>query len=249
MEQGVNISFFPIGQIGTFPEAFAESVCVAIENAKDYEPTASCVRICHQNQMDEWVGTGKRYALAFFELDQFQGEEIASMNNADEFLAPSHWAKSILEKTPILKDKKTSVVPMGVDMSIFNDGYIPSRLDSFTNFINIGKIEIRKGHDFLLEAFNKAFEPSDKVKLSMVCYNPFIGDGNIAWERSFKQSKMGRSIKFHPRLTGQGDLTRLMRQADCGVFPARAEGWNLDLLECMATGLPVIATNYSGQTE
>jgi glycosyltransferase involved in cell wall biosynthesis len=40
-----------------------------------------------------------------------------------------------------------------------------------------------------------------------------------------------------------------MRQTDCGIFPARAEGWNLELLEMMACGKDVIATNYSAHTE
>ena len=40
-----------------------------------------------------------------------------------------------------------------------------------------------------------------------------------------------------------------MSQADCGVFPAKAEGWNLDLLEMMSCGKSTIATNYSGHTE
>ena len=40
-----------------------------------------------------------------------------------------------------------------------------------------------------------------------------------------------------------------MAQTDCGVFPARAEGWNLELLEMMSCGKQVIATNYSAHTE
>ena len=40
-----------------------------------------------------------------------------------------------------------------------------------------------------------------------------------------------------------------MTQTDCGVFPARAEGWNLELLEMMSCGKQVIATNYSAHTE
>jgi glycosyltransferase involved in cell wall biosynthesis len=40
-----------------------------------------------------------------------------------------------------------------------------------------------------------------------------------------------------------------MKQSDCGVFPSRAEGWNLELLEMMACGKQVIATNYSAHTE
>jgi glycosyltransferase involved in cell wall biosynthesis len=40
-----------------------------------------------------------------------------------------------------------------------------------------------------------------------------------------------------------------MAKTDCGVFPARSEGWNLELLEMMAMGKDVITTNYSAHTE
>jgi glycosyltransferase involved in cell wall biosynthesis len=40
-----------------------------------------------------------------------------------------------------------------------------------------------------------------------------------------------------------------MAASDCGIFPARAEGWNLELLEMMSCGKTVIATNYSAHTE
>ena len=40
-----------------------------------------------------------------------------------------------------------------------------------------------------------------------------------------------------------------MAQSDCGVFPSRAEGWNLEALEMMSCGKQVIATNYSAHTE
>ena len=52
-----------------------------------------------------------------------------------------------------------------------------------------------------------------------------------------------------PRVATQLDVAALLADCDCGVFPSRAEGWNLGLLECMSVGLNVIATNYSAHTE
>ena len=40
-----------------------------------------------------------------------------------------------------------------------------------------------------------------------------------------------------------------MSQVDCGVFPSRAEGRNLELLEMMSAGKHVITTDYSAHTE
>jgi glycosyltransferase involved in cell wall biosynthesis len=40
-----------------------------------------------------------------------------------------------------------------------------------------------------------------------------------------------------------------MKQVHCGVFPARAEGWNLEALEMLACGKHLIITNCTGHTE
>ncbi|KAG2443608.1 hypothetical protein HXX76_001959 [Chlamydomonas incerta] len=41
---------------------------------------------------------------------------------------------------------------------------------------------------------------------------------------------------------------RLLAAADAFVLPTRGEGWGLPIIEAMALGLPVIATNWSGPT-
>jgi glycosyltransferase involved in cell wall biosynthesis len=41
----------------------------------------------------------------------------------------------------------------------------------------------------------------------------------------------------------------MIKAADCAVYPHRAEGWGLPIIESMALGVPTIATFYSGPTE
>jgi len=114
----------------------------------------------------------------------------------------------------------------------------------------VGKWEIRKGHDVLVEAFSKAFESSDDVELWMMCDNPFYSkEENEEWESLYKNSKLGSKIRIIPRQQSQKEVYNIMAQCDCGVFPARAEGWNLELLEMMSCGKQVIATNYSAHSE
>jgi glycosyltransferase involved in cell wall biosynthesis len=47
----------------------------------------------------------------------------------------------------------------------------------------------------------------------------------------------------------QQDLLALYSSVHSFVFPARAEGWGLPLIEAIASGLPTLATNYSGHKE
>lgn len=204
------------------------------------------LRIWHQFALAEHVGRGKKIGFPIFELDQFSAVEQWHLEAQDEIFVCSKWAKDIIIEN--VKGIPVSVVPLGVDTNIFD------RRDqtehNTTVFLNIGKWEKRKGHDVLAEAFNLAFDPSDNVMLVMATSNPFLSPAEShKWEDLYKKTKMGKKIQLVGRLATQEDVAYLMQRSDCGVFPSRGEGWNLEALECMACGLPVIATNYSAHTE
>ena len=63
------------------------------------------------------------------------------------------------------------------------------------------------------------------------------------------RSPMADHITMLARTPSQSGVADIMRAADCGVFPARSEGWNLGALEMLSCGRHVIATDYSGPTE
>ena len=80
----------------------------------------------------------------------------------------------------------------------------------------------------------------------MMCSNPFnTPEENSKWLQLYNHPK----VKIIPRAETQRDVYNIMAQVTCGVFPSRGEGWNLELLEMMAVGKHVIATNYSAHTE
>lgn len=204
------------------------------------------VKIFHQNQLHEFVGKEERIGFPIFELDRFTDEEKRSMRHCDRLFVCSHWAKNIVENE--MPEMRASVVPLGVNRDIFNEHNNCSRPQ--TVFFNCGKWEIRKGHDLLIKAFNSAFSQKDNVELWMMCENPFIGEeGNSNWRNHYNRSSLGNKIRFIPRQGTHRDVYNIIRQVDCGVFPARSEGWNLELLECLSCGKTVIATDYSGHSE
>ena len=242
---GDNLTIFPIGP--EEPDLYSELRQFDWVNKKEEIVWRDiCLKIWHQYDLHGMTGRGLRIGFPIFELDKFTKKEYISMRSCHNLFVCSKWAKNIVEDQIGTSDVK--VVPLGVDRSIFNENNNVSR--PATIFFNCGKWEVRKGHDILLQAFLNAFDSNDNVELWMMCENPFIGpDGNKQWMDYYKNSKLANKIRFIPRQKSHGDVYNIMRQVDVGVFPVRAEGWNLELLELLSCGKNIITTNYSGHTE
>ncbi len=242
--EGCTVSLFPIGGIEAPPETHS-LISAAISNAQQFDPLAPTLRLYHQFDMAPSIGRGKRVGFPIFELDRLTPAEIHSIKSLDRVVTCSKWAAEIVRRDT---NVETSVVPLGVDREVFSAAVPPPT--SPYRFITAGKLEYRKGHDVVIEAFDKAFGPDDDVQLLMCCDNPFLTPQQTkSWHTYASSKKTGGKIKFAPRQASQNDLAKLMQSAHCGVFPARAEGWNLELLEMMACNRPVITTNYSAHTE
>ena len=242
--QDVEVSLFTIGQPQVTNQADADAVRKGLETAQMFDPQAPCIKIWHQNQMAERIGSGKFIGFPIFELDTFNDLEKHHLNSCDHLFVCSKWAKEICLDQTRFGEHRVHVVPLGVDMNIFKSA--PRRVDDKTIFFNCGKWEIRKGHDILIQAFNKVVEEYDNVELWMMCSNPFNSqEENNRWHQLYNHPK----VKLIPRAETQREVYNIMSQVDCGVFPSRGEGWNLELLEMMAVGKYVITTNYSAHTE
>jgi glycosyltransferase involved in cell wall biosynthesis len=240
------VSLFVIGQPQVTNQEDADIVSECIKNSKFFDYDAPCVRIWHQNDMSQFVGRGNHIGFPIFELDTLDDLERHHLSYPKKIFVCSQWAKEVLINNNI--NQEIHVVPLGVDQNIFKP-CLPN-LNPKTVFFNCGKWEIRKGHDILPIIFNKAFEESDNVELWMMNSNPFLSEQETKeWQRKYINTKLGNKIRFIPKKNTQEEVYNIISQIDCGIFPSRAEGWNLEVLEVMACGKHVITTNYSAHTE
>jgi glycosyltransferase involved in cell wall biosynthesis len=237
----------PIGN----PKAESPLDLALINHAMDlsismgYDTT--CLKIWHQFDLLTKPGRGKYIAYPFFEIDTFNSLEKYHLNFPDQLIASSQWAKQVLLDNDIKRD--IDIVHLGVDNSIFYPREVPTKPQNFI-FVTVGKWEVRKSHDIVIECFNKAFSNEDNVELWMITHNPFLNEQQEQeWLSLVNRSKLRNKIKVFPRLPTQHNLAEAISYADCGLYLSRAEGWNLELLETMAMNKPVIATNYSAHTE
>ena len=243
------VALWPLGNVDC-PQEDAESIIQLIKNNQLPNFSAPCLRIWHQNDMSQFVGSGTRAGFPIFELDTFTELEKAHLSQLDSLIVCSDWARKVCLENGVVGDNSRpviSVAPLGVDGQVFKP-HLSTR--KTTVFFNCGKWEIRKGHDLIVDAFNQAFTPEDDVELWMMCGNPFFSDEeNDEWEQLYLKSPLGSKVKIISRQPTQKEVYNIMRETDCGVFPARAEGWNLELLEMLSCGKHIIATDYSGHTE
>lgn len=245
LQQLCKVACLPISNVMVEPkfEKVAES---ALQTP--FYHNAPSVKLWHQHSLHGFVGRGSKFGYTIFELPEFNEREIHSVTYPDHMITCSEWGRQIIIDQAGRDPNTVHVVPLGIDPAVFKP--VDGQNTQKTVFLNAGKWEYRKGHDILAEAFNDAFKPSDNVELWMLPHNFFLSDSETAeWVKYYKNTKLGDKIEILNRLPTHDHIYDVMRRADCGVFPSRAEGWNLELLEMMSIGKHVIATDCTGHTE
>lgn len=240
MNMGHKVSLFPIGE-RVEHVLLNQEVQQMLNNSKFFDKNAPSIRIWHQDNMSHFVGRGEHIGFPIFELDKFNEQELHHLKSCDRLFVCSEWAKEKCRANGI--EIPINVVNLGVDRDVFKPAPIK---DGPTIFVNCGKWEIRKGHDILADAFIKTFGATNDAYLLMCPTNPFLTPQEEAgWKKKYTHPK----IKIISRLPSHSDVAKMFNNADCGVFPSRAEGWNLEALEVLACGRQLIITDYSAHTE
>jgi glycosyltransferase involved in cell wall biosynthesis len=240
-----NLTYFPIGnpQIEHNYEDILLHKLTSRQSNFDFN--AHSLQIWHQHDLLHHRGNGLKIGFPIFELDTFNEREEHILDYQDVIFVCSHWAKQVV--LHYLPHKRVFVIPLGVDSNTF---YPTNQTTEKCTFLNIGKAEYRKGHDVLVKIFNLAFSKDDNVELKVAFSNPFLKEPQIReWNSLYRNSDLGDKIQLVPRLNTHDDIAKLINESDCGIFPSRAEGWNLEALEMLACGKQLIITNYSGHTE
>ena len=115
-------------------------------------------------------------------------------------------------------------------------------------FLHVSSCFPRKGVDRLLAAFVEEFDSSDDVSLVI---KTFPNPHNTIREmiRRATQNDDSPDIVLIETDLPDTSMKALYEQSDVLVAPSRAEGFGLPLAEALLSGIPVITTNWSGQTD
>jgi glycosyltransferase involved in cell wall biosynthesis len=185
-----------------------------------------------------------------------QGSGTGRVADSVEIVAPSEWSRSgFLEAG--FDPARVHVVPHGVEPIDYwhpepdEKRAVRKRLklpeDAFV-FLNIGAMTGNKGIPGLLAAFGRHIRRYPQslllLKGAEFLYSGQL-DERVREARSIDRAATDaglQSVVYLGKDLSLEDLSGLYRAADAYVSPYHAEGFNLPVLEAIASGLPVIAT-------
>lgn len=194
---------------------------------------------------------GARVIWAIFESDTLPQDYIKSLQDlADVIWSPSRWGRDVLTASGI-DPSRIDVVPEGVNPNLFHPFLrLPmAQTPRPFRFLAVGKFEERKAYPQLLEAFASVFRNDPQVQL--VLKADFFVQPEPAQRalQALVDSMDLRNVRMVWGALPTNELLGLYSMCDAMVFPSRAEGWGLPLIEAIASGLPAVSTVYSGHSE
>jgi glycosyltransferase involved in cell wall biosynthesis len=169
--------------------------------------------------------------------------------NADytQYWAHTQWIAH-QAKAAGVDPERVRVVPHGVDPLVFTpDGPHYDLPSKKLAFLFVGGMSFRKGTDTLLKAWRKAFTALDDVVLVLKDHSKDLFYRDDTVRRALAELKADSGAAEVVHLDGflpEDELAALYRACDVAVFPYRAEGFCIPILECMASGTPAIVPRF-----
>jgi glycosyltransferase involved in cell wall biosynthesis len=159
-------------------------------------------------------------------------------------LAISQSVKRSLHRYEFIPERRIFVLPNSIDLNEFSSIRQNKALSLQKTIIlgSVGRIEKSKGLNYLLLAIVKILKRYPNTKLEIV------GDGSALEDLKAlsKKLKISNSVKFFGKLANPIPAYSRM---SIFILPSILEGFGIVLLEAMAAGIPVIASNVDGIKE
>ena len=167
------------------------------------------------------------------------------MSKADKIIAVSNAAADFIKR--FVDERKVLVVPNPVDDTFFRDGFCKKTLNEKEDptILYVGRLSHRKGLHVLMLAMKHVVEKVPDARLLIV------GKGYTGRFVELLARALGleKNVKLLD-LTYPQQLLWLYKMSDVFVLPSiYGESFGIVLLEAMASGVPVVATDVGGVSE
>lgn len=165
-----------------------------------------------------------------------------TLENYDAVIIFSHNQRAILADYGI-NPARIRVIPNGVDVAKYAPGAQDYKKEIKAQLIisYVGRVDPEKNVGVLLEVF-------DALDLPENHYLAIVGDG-LELGRLRRKFSSNPRILFHGFVRDDQERARVLRASDIFVLPSAVEGLSLSMLEGMASGAAVVATDVGADGE
>jgi glycosyltransferase involved in cell wall biosynthesis len=191
-----------------------------------------------------------RYTIGFWfwELSTFRDEWLPFFGYVDEVWAATEFVRAAIQaKTalPVVRMPLPIVLPEPAPHGRAHFG-IPGTGAVFLYMFDISSQAERKHPFGAIRAFRAANLRPGQATLVLKFTN---AEYDRAAVRRLHEEAEGLNVVMLDGYLSRPELTALLQASDCYLSPHRSEGFGMTLLEAMALGKPVIATNYSANVD
>lgn len=106
--------------------------------------------------------------------------------------------------------------------------------------LSVGELNKNKNHETVLQALS---ELKDKNFIYLICGRGVLKE---YLERKIQELHLENKAKL---LGYRSDVIKILKTADLFIFPSKREGLPVSVIEAMAAGLPIIASNVRGNRD
>jgi glycosyltransferase involved in cell wall biosynthesis len=123
---------------------------------------------------------------------------------------------------------------------------VPDDAFVFLFLFDFYSVSERKNPLGLIDAFRRAFDPTDRAWLVLKTSHAEHDRAALA---ELERAGAGANVRVTDRVLDRAGVDAWMASADAYVSLHRSEGFGITLAEAMALGKPVIATGYGGNVD
>jgi L-malate glycosyltransferase len=215
-------------------------------------PTHSCGYLAALANFHPWVLMSWGSDILYYpdrNPDWKQATQIA-LASADGFFCDCDAVRDAAKRIADIPDERIAQFPWGIKQGVFTpSGPLPrseelAREPGTFELLCTRSWEPLYAIDVLLKAFHQAYRINSNLRLLL------LGDGSEAprVHQYIRTHRLGQVVRTRSHVRRE-DMPRWFRAADAYVSCAQSDGTSVSLLEAMATGLPVIASDIPSNRE